>query len=133
MTDKCKGNIYKDKDGKLWIGVDLDDDRISLENTCDVSEGYGLPKNTVYESLDCNFWSFNNEEELSKEGLILIRQGYTYCLNDGYNFYYCNRESFEKFILDELKKIKSFEDLRVFNGKYTTWISGLKSKTITTK
>lgn len=133
MTAKCVGNIYKDKDGKLWIGVDLDDDKISLENTYDVSEEYGLPKNTVYDSLDCNFWSFDNEEELLKEGLILVRQGYTYCLNDGYNFYYCNRESFEKLIFNEMKKIKSFEDLRAFNGKYTTWISGLNPKTITTK
>lgn len=124
--ENCVGNIYKDKDNNLWIGIKFDDDKnITLENTCDISNTYGFPENTIYDSLDSEFRNFDNEEELLKE-MTFVCGGYTFCGFNGWSYFYCNREAFKSYILNEMQKIKSFDDLYIFNNRYKDWISSLK-------
>ena len=118
-----KGDIYQDKENKsLWIEIYFDgDDYSTLEGTSDVSEDFGLPKGTLYESGDAEFISLYN---IDLSGYKKVNQNKDYCLKvpsfygTHYDYVYGNLRQVKSLVLEKLRKAKTFEDYQKLFKKY---------------
>lgn len=128
MINFCYGNIYKDKDGTLWIGSDNDlfehDYPILLEKITDISEELDFPKGMIYGSRDDDYLDFNSEDDVLSE-MKLIDTGYTAFSDIYYGHYdiaYYNKKQMNSYIKKCYKEVKTIKEIKKFINKFKDFI-----------
>lgn len=119
------GDLFKDKDNKLWIEIELDNTS-EFEQVNDISKEYYLPKGTLYDSTGSEFLSYNYKNELEKigTGYELIKIG----ISVDFEYGYTRKKSLEKMIMNCVNQIETIKDLKKFDLKYHKLIQFLGEK-----
>lgn len=109
------GDLYKDRNNKLWIEIELDN-APEFEQVSDISREYYLPKGTLYDSTGSEFLSFDYRDELEKigTGYELMKIG----ASVDFQYGYARKKSLERMIMNCVNQIETIKDLKKFDSKY---------------
>lgn len=109
-----KGDVFIDKNGKMWIEIDLDDGNV-LEDTCDISSEYGFPDMCILDSSDSEYIDIEYENEMNKIATNYKMRN----IVEGFGrWVYIDEKKVKSFLIDKLQKCKNLKDYNNFFVKY---------------
>ena len=115
------GDVYKDGNDKLWVEIEFDGEPV-LEDSCDISSEYNLPKMMLLDSGDSEFIDLNlenNQEFVSSLTKIDSEFELFEVLDDfGRKYTYCNTKRLKEYLFKEFKSIDDVKQMVRFFRKY---------------
>ena len=119
-----KGDVFTDKNGKMWIEIDLDDGNV-LEDTYDISSEYRLPDMYILDSGDSEYIDIKYENEMNK-----IATNYKMCnIKEGFGRWcYIDKEKVKSFLNEKLQKCQNLKEYNNFFIEYGVILNSVMDK-----